>query len=104
LVLNPFTGELQKRLQWLSLLNVRKNKTTLAVTLDGAQTFPADENGSIRVIGLGFVLTQSLSKVVAVSAGYRRIWQSTVLPNVGPIPEQWYAFAGVTIYAPPIKL
>jgi hypothetical protein len=104
LVLNPFTGGLQERLQWLSLLSVRKNKTTLAVLLDGAQTFPPDDDGAVSVIGLGFVLTQNLSKLVSVSGGYRRIWQSATLPNGTTLPDQWYAFAGVTIYAPPISL
>jgi len=104
LVLNPFSGELQKRFQWLSLLSVRQNKTTLAVTLDGAQTFPTDEPGSISVVGLGFVLTQELSKLVSVSGGYRKIWQTTILPTGGTLPEQWFAFAGVSIHPPPIKL
>ena len=79
LVLNPFTGRIQKRLQWLSALNVRREKTVLSVTLNGAQTYPTDDPSSFSLVGLGFILTQELSKLISLSGGFANVWQLTAV-------------------------
>jgi hypothetical protein len=103
---NPLSGDLQARLQGTGVLTWSHEHTSVAVNGDAAQTLGGDAEA--RIVGLGVVGAQAFGRWIAVSAGYRSIWQSvqqinTVGLPVTSIPRLWIAFAALTLTAPPIK-
>jgi hypothetical protein len=100
-VLNRVSGELQDTAYGSTTLSVLFDHTTLAATVDGAQSLPIDDTNESRVVGLGLLGTRSLGKLIDFSLGYRTIWQQIGLG--GPSGRSWTAFAALSLRAPPLS-
>jgi hypothetical protein len=96
------TGRLQQRVQGTATVSATiLEDSTVALSFDSAQTVPRDEH-EVRVIGVGITVGHRLSKLVDVTAGYRTAWQQSNDPALGELPQQWSAFLGLSLRAPPL--